>query len=274
MSLSEQELKELCRLIYQESGLVYDHRQYDMLTTRLDRRLGQLAGVTPSEYVRDLNLSRGAELRHFLDLVTVNETYFYREIPQLQNFAEHVLRPLIAEKASRGLGRLRIWSAGSSIGCEAYTLAMLITEELDKSGAMIDWQVIGSDISDSVLQVAKEGLYTDRELKDVPESLKPKYFARDGNYWRYIHPSRQHVSFRYANLVHIAGAVEGPFDVIFCRNVFIYFDDAVRRRVADEFYDRLVQGGYVFLGSSESMNRISRAFELKRVGNGLVYVKE
>jgi chemotaxis protein methyltransferase CheR len=274
LTLTDEEVQILCRIAYDEAGLVFDESRRDVIQNRIARRLQELPGVTPSAYVNRLRFERGEELHRFLDLLTVNETYFFRDLPQLQLFADHVLPSLIAAKSGRSFhSRLRIWSAGCSVGCEPFTLAMLITEELERSRASVDWEVIATDISASVLQVAQAALYTDREIKDVPEPLRGKYFVRNGEYWEFSHPSRRRVHIQYANLLRAEESVRGPFDAIFCRNVMIYFDDAVRRRVADAFYELLVPGGYIFLGFSESMSRISRAFELRRIGPGLVYVK-
>lgn len=274
MGLSPADLETVRKLIYEEAGLVFETGRGDLMEARIARRMAEFPGLSSTDYTRRLYTDRQGELRHLIDLLTINESYFHRDLPQLRHFAEHLLRPRLQEMAGRPMSRLRIWSAGCSIGCEPYTLAMLITEELERLEAQVEWQIVATDISLTALQVAKEALYTERELKDVPPAMRARFFQSNGEFYEYAHPSRQRVQFQYSNLMQPCKAVQGPFDFVFCRNVLIYFDDRSRRAVADTFFDALARGGAVFLGSAESMGRISRAFELKRVGPGLVYVKE
>lgn len=251
--------------------MVLDPSRRMMVESRVRRRMALWPDLSPRSYMQRLHQDP-AELRELIDALTVNETYFYRDPLQLATF-EQVLDELLVEKAALPLSRLRIWSAGCSIGCEPFTLGILIHQSLERRGRALDWQVLGTDISTSALQVAGSALYTDREVKDVPPALLPVYFRKEGSYWAFQHPIRHRVHFRYSNLLKPGSEVDGPFDVIFCRNVMIYFDDAGRRKTASILHDRLAPGGKVFLGASESLTRVSNAYRLQRVGSGFVYVK-
>lgn len=270
-ALSDADYRTLCEWVYRQSGMAFDDRRRDVVENRLASRLEQHPGLSVEQYLRRLAADED-EARVFLDLLTVNETYFFRDLPQIATF-QQVLEEAIAHKCQVPYGRLRVWSAGCSIGCEPYTLAMCIQEALERREAPLEWQVLGTDISPSSLQVAESALYTDREVRDVPPPLLGKYFRRRDGWWAFCHPCKNRVRFRYSNLLRPGREVQGPFDIVFCRNVLIYFDDASRRQAADALFDLMAPGGYLFLGASESMSRVSRAFQLRRVGPGFVYVR-
>ncbi|BDG61382.1 CheR family methyltransferase [Caldinitratiruptor microaerophilus] len=269
--LSDAEYRSLCEWVYLQTGMVFDDRRRDVVENRLGARMQQHSGLSVQQYLRRLAVDE-REAREFLDLLTVNETYFFRDLPQMTVFRQ-VLEEMVAERRQVPLGRLRVWSAGCSIGCEPYTLAMCIQEELDRQRVSLEWHVLGTDISPSSLEVAESALYSDREVRDVPPDLLKKYFRRRDTWWEFSHPCKNRVQFRYSNLLRPGREVQGAFDIVFCRNVLIYFDDASRRQVAETLFDLMVPGGYLFLGASESMSRISRAFQLRRVGSGFVYIR-
>ncbi len=269
--LTDVEYQAICQLVYNVSGLVLEAARRDVVETHLRDRREELVELSPRNYLQRLILEPD-ELRLLIDAITINETYFFRDAPQLAVFSS-VLSELVTDKLDLPYARLRIWSAACSVGCEPYTLAILINEEFERRNCEMDWKITASDISPSCLKVAQSALYTERELRDVPPAIMARYFRQTGRFWQFHHPCQSRVHFTYSNLMQPGSEVRGAYDIIFCRNALIYFDDCSRRQVADLLYDSLVSGGHVFLGASESMARMSRAFELRRVGAGFVYFK-
>nr|WP_244262815.1 protein-glutamate O-methyltransferase CheR [Thermoanaerobacter siderophilus] len=166
-----------------------------------------------------------------------------------------------------------MWSAGCSTGEEPYTLA-IIMEEMLEDVSDIEWEIYATDINTDVLKKAEEGLYSQRAVRLVPEEYKKRYLYKKGEFYEVVPELKKKVTFFQLNLMDAAEMRKmRNFDVIFCRNVLIYFDDASRRQVAIYFYEALVEGGYIFLGHSESMSRITPIFKLRKYKNAFVYQK-
>ncbi len=273
ITISNSDFNELSDYIYSLTGIYIDINRKESVEIKLTTRM-KINQITDfKEYFNILkNEPTQIELREFIDLITVNETYFFRNSPQLNTFQTKVV-PLILEN-NKNAHSLKIWSAGCSIGCEPYTIAIILRETIPD---IKDWDIyiLGSDISQSSLKVAKAGLYTQREIKEVSAHLLTKYFTKVEKYYKISNDIIQMVNFREFNMLDFSTIDSLPnFDVIFCRNILIYFDDASRKKVVDKLYEKLNIPGYIFLGHSESLNRISKAFVLKRIGSDLVYVKE
>lgn len=191
-------------------------------------------------------------------------------------FSKDVLPELLNRKAAqKGDFRLKIWSAGCSTGEEPYTIAIILKERLEYFD---DWdiEILGSDISERVLKFAQEAVYMPRSLKDVPEYIRLKYFEYNPSQkvYKLKDKIKRLVTFRYLNLYdeHKMRLMRN-YDVIFCRNVLIYFDEESRRKVVEYFYDALNPGGYIFLGHSESILRITKAFEIVYFENNIAFRK-
>jgi chemotaxis protein methyltransferase CheR len=243
-----------------------------MLERRLKERLPALGLKRFSEYYQFLKFSSGAtsELDEAIDLLTTNETYFFREDYQLRAFKNEVLPMLAADAASRR--RLSIWSAGCSTGEEVYTLAILIAE----SGLFNGWdvRVYGSDISRRCVAAARRGIYGASAFRAVGPEVKRAYFVDKADGSHVMDRIRQSCHFGHLNLMDTERVrVVGRVDAVFCRNVLIYFDQRSRKKVIDTFYERLIPGGFLFLGHSESLLNVSTAFELVHLSEDLVYRK-
>lgn len=226
------------------------------------------------EYLKRIETDRNA-LNKLLELITTNETYFFRDIPQLDMFSKDVLPELLNRKASKGDFRLKIWSAGCSTGEEPYTIAIILKERLEYFD---DWdiEILGTDISERVLRLAQDAIYMPRSLKDVPEYIKLKYFEYSpvDKMYKLKDEIKKLVTFRYLNLYDESKMrLMRNYDVIFCRNVLIYFDEESRKKVVEYFYDALNPGGYIFLGHSESILRITKAFEIVYFDNNIAFRK-
>jgi chemotaxis protein methyltransferase CheR len=274
--LSVEQFQSLSQLIYQKLGLHFDDKKIYFLKTRVARRMTALGLTDPREYMFKLSYAdpRGEEMQALANLVTTNETYMFREYDQLQAFANHCLPEVLSAKQARGEKTLRIWSAGCSSGEEPYTLAMILQEVFPQAQSW-DCEITATDIDENMLRKAAAARYGCRSVNDVPDEYRAKYLIEDGDEYVVRRRTASLVQTVHLNLHdRMAMRAMRDFDFIFCRNVLIYFDDLSRKAVVDHFYNALNRGGYVFLGHSESIGRVTTAFKLKRFENHLVYGKE
>ena len=261
-------------LIHDYCGIYFDDGSKFLVERRLGRRLQQRQLRSFEEYYHFLRYDRkrDEELAVLVDNLTTNETYFFRESAQLTAFSEEIL-PELRERLE-GRKTLRIWSAGCSTGEEPYTIAMLMIESGDW---WHDWQVeiLGSDINQRVLHTARRGVYKKGAFRTTPAERLKRFFVEEENGdYRIIDPVRELVSFSYVNLLDpFKTSLIRDLDIIFCRNVIIYFDREAKKRVIETFYDKLREGGYLLLGHSESLINISNAFVLRTLKNDMVYQK-
>lgn len=270
--MSREEYRLLRDLVYDYCGIFFHEDVKYMLERRLNGRLREHGLDSFSEYYRYLRYSpkRAQELEEIVELLTTNETYFFREEYQLRAFSEEILPELIKQHADSR--RLRIWSAGCSSGEEAYTVAILLREEPRLEGW--DVEIFANDISRKVIQVARKGLFGKSSFRSTQEYFVRKYFRPQGKQYMVTDDIRSLVSFGQLNLlddemIQLIGSV----DLIFCRNVLIYFDKKSRIRTLKTFYNKLNPGGYLLLGHSESLMNVSTDFELVHLKNDLVYRK-
>lgn len=259
-------------LVKDYCGLYFDDASRYLIERRLSRRVRNHHLDTFRDYYRFMLYNRNSEeeLTAIIDILTVNETYFFREQNQLKAFSEEILEELKEKNKSRK--KLKIWSAGCSTGEEPYTIAMLIEERGNFEGW--DIEIHGSDINQRVLQVARKGVYRKISFRTTDAYMKKKYFNPENGNYR-IHDSlKENVTFSYLNLLDpFKMKFLGNMDVILCRNVLIYFDNESRKKVIENMYQRLVNGGYLLLGHAESLMNVSTAFNLKHLKNDMVYQK-
>jgi chemotaxis protein methyltransferase CheR len=274
--LSVEQFQTLSHQIYQKLGLHFDDKKIYFLKTRVAKRMTALGIDDPRDYLFLVSYAdpKGVEMQALANLVTTNETYMFREYDQLQAFANHCLPEVLSAKLARGERTLRIWSAGCSSGEEAYTLAMILQDVFPQAQS---WhcEIVATDIDENMLKKVVAARYGVRSVADVPDEYRQKYLIEDGDEWIVRRRTAALVQPRHLNLQdRMAMRAMRGFDFIFCRNVLIYFDDLSRKAVIDHFYNALNSGGYVFLGHSESVGRVTAAFKLKRFETHLVYVKE
>lgn len=261
-------------LVYEKTGLMFEDRKRPFIQGRLAGRLLATATETPRDYYRYLRYSdpAGTEFQSLVEALTTNETYFFREFPQLQSFADEAL-PIITE-AKRRLGdyNLNVWSAACSTGDEPYTLAIILRECLDDFDKW-NVRILATDIDTQVLRTARRGAYSARNVKDVPPAYLKRYFrALNGEEYHVTAALKSMVTLEHLNLMDRPSMRKHRnFDFIFCRNALIYFNEVSCRHVLSSFYDSLVPGGYIFLGHSESVGRISAAYEMVRLGETITY---
>lgn len=287
IQLSQAEQKLLQALIYEECGMFFDENRIHFLQDRLQRRLRIIGLDTFYEYYRLLMSSEGkSELTTLLENLTVNETSFFRNKPQLDLFHKAILEQIIDHKQQRRDFTLRAWSAGCSTGQEPYTMAMLICDALayyylrhplpfempsPKPIVPPPWKVdvLASDISYSVLRTAQEGVYPDKQMEPVDYNYRLRYFDRVGDHYAVKKGLKKLVQFDFHNLK--AEFLPVRNDIIFCRNVMIYFDQAEQRRLLHKFYRCLNPGGYLLTGHTESLFGLTDQFKMIHQNGGTVY---
>lgn len=256
-AITDQEFALFQRLIYKIAGISLNDTKKVLLVGRLSRRLRHYDLLTFSDYYRMLATGNyPEEVQTMVDLLTTNETYFFREPGHFTFLRDTILK----QRTSTGL--FRVWSAASSTGEEVYTLAMVLAESLPKN----QWEVVGSDISTQALGKAAKGHYPLARNEGIPTALMSKYCLKGvrsqaGTFL--ISPElRQKTRFQQVNLTLPIAADLGEFDVIFLRNVMIYFDMDTKRKVVANLLPRLKRGGYLLVGHAETLNGISTALEI------------
>ncbi len=272
--LDMEEFRLLRDFIHQYCGLFFSDESKYLLEKRLNKRLAELRLNCFRDYYYQLRYGQNheQELACAIDLLTTNETYFFREDFQLRAFTQEVIPELVRAKAGRGEKSLRIWSAGCSSGEEPYTLAMLLLE----SPLLCGWtiEIIGTDISQKVLKIARDGIYGKNSFRATEDKYLQRYFNPIDDKWQIVSQVKDLVSISHLNFFDDNRvALLGEMDAIFCRNVIIYFDLEAKKRVIRTLHDRLSPGGYLLLGHSESLMNVSTAFKLRHFTHDMLYQK-
>jgi len=272
--ISAQEYDDFRRYLEQASGIVLGDNKHYLVTSRLNRLMREFEIEDFAHLMRQLKGQRASKLHEqIVDAMTTNETLWFRDTYPFE-VLKHSLLP---EISSQRKGQLRIWSAASSSGQEAYSISMTIQEYLSSRPGSLpnNIQLIGTDISPTMLRDASEATYDKMSLsRGISEDRKKRFFMPQGDKWRVRPEIKARVSFRELNLLNNF-AILGKFDIIFCRNVLIYFSSELKSDILNRMAQCLNPGGYLFLGGSESPNSYSDAFEMVRTPKGVVYrVKE
>ena len=274
--MSDRDFRRFSALIYEQSGINLVQGKKTMLTGRLRKRLRDLSMGSFGEYYDFVSSGKGhaAEMIRMLNEVSTNKTEFFRESKHFDMLKKVVLPDLVESGRWRPGRSLNVWSAGCSTGQEPYTIAMVLTEYAanNRTG---EFSILASDISTQVLETAEKGIYPVSTVAPVTPDLRRKYFMRgkkgQEGFCRIVPELRRRVQFRRINL---NGGddfeLRKQLDVIFCRNVIIYFDRDTQRKLFKKFYDQLAPGGYLFIGHSETLHGVSDRF---KVVGGATYVK-
>jgi chemotaxis protein methyltransferase CheR len=263
MRITDEEFGLLRSLIYKRFGINLTDQKRSLLVGRLQKVLRQ-TGHTSFKSYYDALLEDSTEqaLSQLVDRISTNHTYFYREKSHFDFFIETALprlKPVLERQNNRDI---RIWCAGCSSGEEAYMLLMLLREYFGSQYSRWDGGILATDISSRVLDVARRGIYAEDRLRMLPEHLRRKYFRQlsDGQY-EVVDDLRQEATFRRFNLMNDVFPFKKPFHIIFCRNVMIYFDDPTRKTLVAKFHKHTADGGYFFLGHSETLGRGQSLFK-------------
>lgn len=272
--LSDENFGKMADYIYRKTGIFLEiDKHFDKLAKYIDNRCKVIGADSFRKYFYTLRFEDkdGTEFQELINAMTVNETYFYREKEQFEVLVERILPELHAIKPK---GQpIRILSAPSSTGEEPYSIVLHIIQE-GKVVEERDIEVVGIDIDSTVIEKAKAGKFSERSVHAIPKSILSQWFKSKGLHYEISPDLIGTVDFKVANVFDRTEMRRlGKFDVIFSRNMLIYFDDASRKEVAMTFYDMLNSGGYVLLGHAEYMSRITSVFKAKKIDSTLIYQK-
>jgi chemotaxis protein methyltransferase CheR len=270
--ISQEDFLKFREFFYRKTGIQFEDSKRYFVDKRLIERIEETDSGNFRNYFITLRFeTTGEELQLLTNLMTVNETYFFREEYQFKCLVNSILPEITAQKKNDR--PLRIWSMPSSSGEEAYSIAMYLLEYWPGINQW-DVEIISSDIDTRILAKARLGNYSERSIKNLPKILLNKYFRHNGDDYQICDDLRNAVEFTRVNLTKASDVRSyRDFDVIFCRNLLIYFDDLSRRQAADTFFDALNPGGFLCLGHSESMSRISSLYQVRKFSDSVVYQK-
>jgi len=263
VAISDNEFEQLRDFIYNICGIYFHNSKKYFLENRFSHRMEATETKAFQDYFLLLKSPNGSEeLTFLMDEITTNETYFFRNISQLEAVENDLLPELVEIKNKTGTRKLRIWSAGSSSGEEAYTLAMILLEM--RSKLLKEWiiEIVGTDINETVIAQANEGIYNAYSVRNIPDAYRNNYIREDYGKFILSPEVKKLVTFSKLNLYDDAKmAIMESFDLIFCANVLIYFDGASKSKVIRHFYNNLQPNGYFFLGQPESLHGVNDKFK-------------
>jgi len=271
--MNEKEFQKITELIYRKTGIFLEDKKYLTLDKKIEKFMFEKGYQNFRSFFHDLRFQKSNQLfQGLINLITINETYFFRENYQFETLINFVLPEL--DKIRPNNEVIRILCAPSSTGEEPYSIGL----HLLKEGSLVekrDFEIVGIDIDSNVIQRAKDGIFSKRSVQFVPSHLLREYFTDlGGGRYQIAEFLREVIDFKVVNIINKLELKRlGKFDVIFSRNMLIYFDDKSRKEVAMNFYEILKPKGYVFLGHAESMSRIVSVFKAKKLGESIVYQK-
>lgn len=264
VDLSDREFQAFADLVYEKAGINLHAGKKELVRARLAKRIKEKRFASFGDYYRFVvHDDNGDELVHLLDSISTNLTSFFREPKHFGFMAEKFLPELVEAKTKKGARRLRIWSAGCSSGEEPYSIAMTVLGHLPRAG---DWdiKILATDISTQVLDTARRGLYTATRVNEIPEAALKRYFQKGRDtaegWYKIKDEVKSLVVFRWLNLMN-PFPFSKPLDLIFCRNVMIYFDKKTQADLITRYRQVLNSGGYIFIGHSESLSGIKHSFQ-------------
>jgi chemotaxis protein methyltransferase CheR len=275
--LSEETFVMLRDFIYSTTGIFFPEKKKYLLEGRLVKRLQVLKLGHFEDYLHLLKYGqqKECEFEFLCNMVTINETFFFRNDAQIDAFQKKFAEEVIEAKKAYNNRTLRIWSTACSSGEEPYTFAMLYLEHLKPRYPEVRIEIIGTDINTAVLDMAHKAEYNQYAIRSTPKHYLNKYFDQSNGVYRLRQEVKELVRFEYINLIdrekmrHMI-----HFDFIFCANVLIYFDEKAKIQVVGDLFDSLNRGGYLFIGFSEMLHRISTAFKLVSIPKTTAYKKE
>lgn len=269
--ITDADFQKFAEFFHRKTGIHFEVSKRYFVDKRLIERIQATGAENFRAWFVALRFeSDGAEMQRLVNLMTVNETYFFREAYQFDCLVNHMLNEVAARRAPGS--RIRIWSIPSSTGEEPYSIAIYLLERWAKI-EQYDVEILSSDIDTTVLEAAQRGVYSARSVAQLPAPYLKKYFKQQGAAeWRISRDLVDAVEFSRVNLSEPADLRRfRGIDVIFCRNLLIYFDDLSRRVAVEAMFDTMAPGGFICLGHSESMSRMSSLFTMRRFPDALVY---
>jgi chemotaxis protein methyltransferase CheR len=265
LTLTDADFSFVSTLVYDTFGIRLTEQKRTLVAGRLSRRVRQLGYSSFRDYFLHLqDDTSGVELSELINRVTTNHSFFFREPEHFNLLAREILPPLMEAAVKKPGSSLRIWSAGCAAGEEPYTLAMILRDLMGRQpGARgLNAAILATDVSMDALVEAKEGLYPETRIKDLPAAYRKSYLSEVGNgLWSVNKEIRSLVTFKRMNLVREKYPFKSQFDIVFCRNVMIYFDTPSRTRLVEAIYKVVKPGGWLFIGHSESLPRETCPFK-------------
>ena len=277
LKLTAANFEEWRSYIYDLCGIYFQDNKKYLLESRLLKRINHLKLSSFEEYLKYLKYNSQArvEKRYLYEAITINETFFFRNQPQLDALTSKIFHETIEAKRKIGRKKIRIWSAASSSGEEAYSVAMVIADMVQPKYPDIQFEIIGTDINEEVVERAKNGVYKEYAIRNTPAFFLKKYIKVEGMNYIIDPKLKNMVKFSPLNLYdNIKMRAMSNFDIIFCANVLIYFDANSKIKVVSHLYNALNRGGYLFIGYAETLHGISKAFKLESFPKTISYKKE
>ncbi|MEN9597283.1 MAG: hypothetical protein RL236_1717 [Pseudomonadota bacterium] len=270
--ISEEDFLKFKEYFYRKTGMMFDNSKRYFVDKRLVDRIEMTESGNFRSYFNTLRFeSSGHELQQLVNVMTVNETYFFREEYQFKCLVNSMMNEITSKKKDKS--PIRIWSVPSSSGEEPYSIAIYLLEywsDIDKW----DVEIMSSDIDTNIVMQAKKGHYSTRSVMNLSKPLLDKYFHRNAGGYQICDDLRQAVEFNRVNIMDPRDVqAYRDIDIVFCRNLLIYFDETSRRQAAEMFFDAMKEGGFICLGHSESMSRISSLFRVRKFPDAIVYQK-
>lgn len=265
--LTDTQFNDFRKLIYDSSGITFSETNRSILDSRLKERLREKQLANLQDYYK-LITSDTEEFKVFLDSITTNLTRFFRNQPHFDALINYVIPHVIENKQKTGDRKIRIWSAGCSTGEEPYTIAMLLK---DKLPAPYTFEITASDISLKSLMVGQQGFYADSRITGIPQNYLATYFTKVDKGYQVKPEIMKTIRFDYHNLRNDMGARN--LDVVFCRNVLIYFDEPAQKATIDRFWASMAKQSYLFIGHSESLFGMDTKFEFLKTQWACIYQK-
>lgn len=262
LPISNGEFETLQKLIHQQLGIYLTEKKRGLLVSRLSKHLKSSGITSYSHYIDVLKRDHtGQEIGNLADLISTNHTFFFREMGHFDFMNSVALPHICSQLKSENNLDLRIWCAAASSGEEPYSIMMTLKEYLKHEYNSWDAGLLATDISMSILETAKQGIYPEESVSKIPLAMRHRYFnKRKDNLWEIKPDVRNEITFRRFNLIQPQLPFKKPFQIIFCRNVMIYFDNPTIQKLIHRFYDILIPGGYLFVGYSESLGRVNNPF--------------
>lgn len=262
--------------IYDLCGIYFQDNKKYLLESRLLKRIRFLKLNSYDEYYNYLKFrSNGNELKYLYEVITINETYFFRNQPQLDALVKFIIPDILNTPGRLNKNKIRIWSAASSSGEEAYSIAIMFNELIKPKFPNVQLEIVGTDINYSVVETARKGIFKEYSIRNAPAYFLKKYFRKEENSYILNPEIKSMVKFNTLNLSDSNGMrMMRSFDVIFCANVLIYFDLKSKIKVVTNLYDSLNKNGYLFIGYSETLHGVSKAFKLMSYPKTIGYKKE
>lgn len=277
LKLSNLIFEKFRKFIYDSCGIYFQDNKKYLLESRLLKRISFLGLSSFEDYFDyiNFNLKKEQEKKYLYEAITINETFFFRNQPQLNALVSKVVPEIIESKRKSGDPKLRIWSAASSSGEEAYSVAMTIKDLVQPKYPGLTAEIIGTDISQAVIDTANSGSYREYSVRNTPQYYLKKFFRANGGNYEIVPEVKEMASFKILNLNDDASMrTMTNFDIIFCANVLIYFDLKSKMRVISNIYNSLNKGGYLFIGYAETLHTVSKAFKIESFPKTIGYKKE